>query len=659
MKTIYRDFITAPRARLAALALASTLALVACGGGGGSAGTTGAAAGTGTSTTTPVATAGVTLSFVNANGVASNALSAATPLTARATVKDATGTAVAGAVVAFATDATLGLFTPAAGTSLTDTTGVATITLRPATLAASGAGTLTATATVAGATVTSSANYTIGGTALTFGTLTSTVASIAAYGTTTLSVDVLANGAKYTAQAVTLAFSSPCVAAGKATLASSVATNGGTAQAVYRDNGCGNNDTITVTADSVTGSASTTLAIARPAAASVQFTSVAPVGKSIVIAGQGGIGRTETATLTFTVIDIFGNPLAGQVVNFASSTSLVTLNKTTDTTDALGQVTTTVNSGSTATVFSILASLPVVPPATTVISTRSDSITVTTGLPDQAHLSLSATVFNTDGLNYDSGTTTPASNINVGLADKNGNPVADGVSIVFATNLGAVGSSSQGACTTLNGGCSVDFRTQAPRTATPGLPATPCNTGSGTDVGPDSTRVGLATVCASVTDGTTTLFSRIGIFFGGTTATAVLNSNTAVPANTGTPYDLGSIVRTNSKLFTLQINDVNGNPMPLGTTVALDGLGVQATGTATPAIVPNLAPVSASGSITGANVTGNQGSTHTITIVPTQTAASTACVAGTITFNVLVVASPSSTHAVTTTFPFKLAVTCS
>jgi hypothetical protein len=37
--------------------------------------------------------------------------------------------------------------------------------------------------------------------------------------------------------------------------------------------------------------------------------------------GQGGNGRTETATLTFKVVDIFGNPLAGKQVNFTPSTA--------------------------------------------------------------------------------------------------------------------------------------------------------------------------------------------------------------------------------------------------------------------------------------------------------------------------------------------------
>jgi hypothetical protein len=99
---------------------------------------------------------------------------------------------------------------------------VASVTLRAASLAAGGAGKVTASTTVAGATVASEANYSV----------SATPASIQAYGSTVLSVDVFAAGARYTDQQVNVNFSSACVTAGKATLAPTVATNNGTAQAV-------------------------------------------------------------------------------------------------------------------------------------------------------------------------------------------------------------------------------------------------------------------------------------------------------------------------------------------------------------------------------------------------------------------------------------------
>src|SRR5690606_27842313 len=148
-------------------------------------------------------------------------------------------------------DATLAVFSPSAGTALTDANGVARVSMRAASLSAGGAAKLTVTTSVAGTTVTSDSNYMVGATALTFGTLSATPGSIPAYGSTDLSVALLAGGTPYSAQQVNVNFSSACLAAGKASLASTVATKDGIAKTVYRDLGCGNDDVISVTSDGV------------------------------------------------------------------------------------------------------------------------------------------------------------------------------------------------------------------------------------------------------------------------------------------------------------------------------------------------------------------------------------------------------------------------
>jgi hypothetical protein len=164
-----------------------------------------------------------------------------------------------------------------------------------------------------------------------------------------------------------------------------------------------------------------------------------------VIQGQGGNGRTETATLTFKVVDSFGAPLAGKTVNFTTASPSVKINKTTDTTDETGSVITTVNSGSVATSFRVQATLPGTASGNSPdISTMSDSIVVTTGLPVQRAFSISTGTFNIDGWNVDSSPSTPATYIQVLVADAFGNPVPDGTPIVFQTNMGSVGSAVQG-----------------------------------------------------------------------------------------------------------------------------------------------------------------------------------------------------------------------
>lgn len=644
------------RGGLAVLAMAALLS--ACGGGGGNPGTTGSAAvgsgSGGTGTTTPTAAGSVTVTFANASGAASNSLTSASPLTVKGLVKDSSGKAVANQLVTFATDNTLAVFSPSAGTALTDATGTASVTMTPASLAAGGAGTVTASAVLSGATtaITGTGNYNVGATALTLSPVTLSVPHIAAYNSTDVSVGVLAGGAPYTAQSLNVNFSSACITAGKASLAATVPTSSGVAKAVYRDLGCGGSDTITATASGASASSSATVQIDAPAAASIKFTTADPTTESIVIKGQGGIGRTETATLTFQAIDIFGKPLANVPVTFSTSSTTVTLNKTTDTTDASGNVVTTVNSGSVPEAFKVRATLA------SGISTQSDSIVVTTGLPVQKAFSLSLSVPNVEGWTVDSGTTTPASVASVSLADQNGNPVSDGTPVVFQTNLGAIGSSSKGGCNTVNGGCSVNYRSQQPRTASGNLPATPCNTGSAAGVSNDSTRTGVATICASTTDGTTTVFAKTALFLSGSAASNVfLNGGTTRlstdPINGTT--DLGTVTAYAGKVIALQINDVNLNPMPAGTTVTVANL-LNATlvgGAVSPATVPGIFPHSTTADDpTGNTVSGNQGSTHIVSIGSTQPTPCTQTLVGT--FNVVV----TSPLGLSTSYPFKLTFSC-
>ena len=626
-----------------ALLLAATLS--ACGGGGGSPGTPGSGAGsggTGGGATTPAApTVGVTLA--GANGQASSALSGATPLTVRAVVRDAANQPVPNAVVTFTTDANLAVFAPTAGTALTDASGAASITMRAASLAAGGAGSVTATAALPGATTASgSANYSVNATSLSFSAVRLDSANIDAYGSTLVAVDLMANGAKYTGQQVNVSFSSACVAAGKATLAASVATNMGTAQTVYRDQGCGNNDVITVSADGVSTPASASLAIAPPSAASVQFVEAAPNDKSIVIRGQGGINRTETATLRFRVFDVFDRPLAGKAVEFkVMPEGVVTLNKLRDSTDQNGEVITTVNSGTVPTSFRVQAVLPGTATATRPdISTTSDSIVVTTGLPVQRAFSISATKANVDGT-FNSSPDAPASMVNILMADGFGNPVADGTPVVFQTNIGAVGSSDRGGCLTVNGGCSVGFRVQNPREALPNLPATPCNTGSGAGVSPDSTRKGVATICASTTDGANTQFGKITITLSDDEIGRVYIDGSTTPASSGT-IDLGNAPSADPKVFTMQLTDRNGNPLPVESTVAVTGLVGATLVELTPATVMNIFAIAGN---------GPNGSNHRVTLsAPTKpcTAPSRA------TFNV----TTTTPNGKISSVPFTLNFTC-
>lgn len=600
----------------------------------------------------PPAAPTATLSLVNSAGAASNALSLATPLTARTTVRDKDNKPVVNALVSFTADNTLVAFTPSAGTALTDANGVAEVTMRPASLSSSGAGTVSAAVVVAGTSLDASTNFNVGATAITLGPLSLSPASIPAYGSSVITVDVLAGASKYTEQQMNIAFTSNCVTTGKATLAATAPTSNGTAQVVYRDQGCGNTDQITATASGIAKASTASLAIAAPKAASIQFSAASPTDRSIVIKGQGGIGRTETATLTFKVFDTFGKALAGQNVKFSTASTSVTINKLSDNTDANGEVITTVNSGLVPTSFRVIATLD------NGASTTSDSIVVTTGLPVQAAFSLSVVSPNVEGWAYDSGPGTPATNVNILVADQAGNPVPDGLPVVFQTNLGSIGSSSKGACNTVNGGCSVDFRTQAPRVASPNLPATPCNSSTTGPVSNDSVRTGLATICASTTDGANTLFAKTSIFLSGSFATNVywFDSPGGPVRLDGSTVDLGTVASTESKVITLEINDVNNNPMPSGTKVEVTNV-VNAVGIGvSPSTVQNIFPHTMTGDVrTGTGIDNNsirQGSYHQVSIGSAQAKPCLTPLAGT--FNVTITTPKGNV----TSYPFKLAFSC-
>lgn len=593
----------------------------------------------------------VSLAFVNSDGAPSNSLTAATPLTIKATVLDADKKPVPNSVVSFATNDALAVFSPTSGTALTDVNGIASVSMRTANLAAAGAGTVIASSTVGTTTITGNANYAVSATPLSFGTLSASPANIQAYGSTVLSVDIMNGASKYTDQQVNVSFSSACVTAGRASLAASAPSNNGTVQAVYRDKGCANNDTVTVSAEGVAKPATAALTIAPPTAASLQFVQAVPTDKSIVIKNQGGNGRTETAVLTFKVVDIFGNPLAGKQVNFSRvpANADIVLNKATDTSDADGVVVTTVNSGTTPLSFRVLATLPSSGSGSAEISILSDSVVVTTGLPAKRWFSLSAGSFNVEGWNRDSSPTDPATHIQLLLADEFGNPVPDGTPVVFQTNVGSVGSSDKGGCNTVNGGCSVDFRAQEPRIPAPNTPITACNTGHETST-PDIIRPGLATICASTTDGAQTMFGKISVFLSGGEALRTTMNGVRVSFNA--PNDLGSVSANATRMFQLHINDINDNPMPVGTKVELTSVFNANAATVAPVTVPNIAPHGPNGDDTGNTIAGPQGSMHTFGISSTTPTECKGPVEAT--FNVTITTPAGKV----TTIPFRLLFTC-
>lgn len=389
----------------------------------------------------------LTITLTN-GGVPVTSITSGTPATVKATLKDATGAAVAGAVVTFSTDTTLATISPAA-TALTGSTGVATVTLSPATVTAAGATTITATSQVGTSALTGTIGYSVGGAVVTITNPAFGVSPLSAFGTTSVAVTVSSGGVPVTTPQ-TVTFSSACASSGKAVLSASVVTVNGIATGSYRDNGCAGTDTITASVSGITSS-SATLTIIAPTAGSIQYISAIPT--NISLKGSGG---TSASQVTFKVLDTSGNPLSGKTVTFGLSTTIggLSLTSSTGISDSAGLVVAIVNSGTVSTPVRVTASTPGATAGST-LTTQSSQLSITTGIPDQAGFSVSATKLNFEGLTTDGVTTI----LTARLADHFKNPVPDGTTVNFTAEAGSV----VGTCNTVAGACSSTYTTQGAR----------------------------------------------------------------------------------------------------------------------------------------------------------------------------------------------------
>ncbi|TXS92180.1 hypothetical protein FV139_15825 [Parahaliea maris] len=450
--------------RLAAL-VAITALMTACGGGGGGGGG-GFIDGPGDGGTEDAYF--LTLTLEDADGNPTNTVSTSRPMTLRVKVsrRSANGAAISDALVSAQAD--LGTLTPA--TALSNSEGFAVFTLEAG--SDRGAGAITASVTNDdGVETTQTLNYQVGSPGLRLGHFEDGLfieneigvnpgTDLVYRGSAELFVDIVdENGERVTStESVTLR--SNCLATGKAELdpASPLETSTGSATTTFTAIDCAGDDEITATLSGSSGTAFVTLSIGSPRANSLTFVSADP--DLIVLKGTGGgANRQESSIVTFRVVDSSNNPLPDVDVNFSLTTSIggLALTPSSDTSDDDGLVQVTLLSGDVATAVRVIASVLAGDGTGQTLSTVSDILTVSTGLPDQNSISLSVTEgfvvengFSVDGIER---------TINVRMADKFNNPVPDGTSAVFTTEYGSIDPS----CTTTNGGCSVTWRSQAPR----------------------------------------------------------------------------------------------------------------------------------------------------------------------------------------------------
>jgi hypothetical protein len=407
----------------------------------------------------------LSLALYDPQGNATNTVTASAPGTLKVRANNNAANVVINATT------TIGTLSPASGTALTNNEGVATFLIEAG--AERGAGTITADATINETAVTGNFAFQVGDANLQIGYFDENnvfqpnkikiepESTLAAGGNAQFSVVVLDSNGQRVTTAEKVKFTSGCIAGGQANInpVESQTVNG-QASTLYTATGCSGTDEITASLIGTSAQAFGTLTVAGRETNAVNFVSAEPL--LIVLKGTGGQNRDETSDVVFEVVDGTGVPLPGVTVSFSLTTYVggLTLSKTSTLTDGDGQATVTLRAGDVATVVRVLATVDDGDgnPVTTV----SDLLTVTTGLPDQNSISLSVgecggeSSFVVDaGMNIDGLCRT----LTVSMSDKFNNPVVDGTAAVFTTEYGSIEST----CTTVGGTCSVEWRSQEPR----------------------------------------------------------------------------------------------------------------------------------------------------------------------------------------------------
>jgi hypothetical protein len=228
---------------------------------------------------------------------------------------------------------------------------------------------------------------------------------------------------------------SDCLAANLATLGSSnpVPVTGQTTVS-YTANGCEGEDIITASLLETPEQATATVSIAPLSSTAGKIVRVSEEPPVIVLAGTGDDGlRQETSTVTFRVTDATDRAIPNVNVRFELSTRAggLSLANASDVSDGSGLVSTTVQSGTRPTTFFVYATI-----ADKGISTTSDVMAVSTGVPEQSRITLSVDggnvvedAFNVDGVER---------RLTVRMTDKFGSPVPNGTRADFDAEYGRV-----------------------------------------------------------------------------------------------------------------------------------------------------------------------------------------------------------------------------
>lgn len=369
---------------------------------------------------------------------------------------DSNGAAVANTLISVS--GTGLVFTPGTGQTITDASGIARVQVRAADPFASGATTLSASGSVAGTVVTASLDVALGAATAQLGSVTVSSTTVPSYQTIQVSVTATVGGQP--AVQVPVTFTASC---GSFDPVTATTDSSGVARSAYRNqatasSACSGSQVLTATAGTSTSDVAVT-AVA-PTAANMVFVSATP--SRIYLAGSPGVSQS---LLRFRLVDSNNNPVQGENVRltltlrppgvYLGSTSGTTT--LTQPTNADGTVEVAVNAGTEpgpVQVEAVLVSNPA-------IKNVSNNLAVASGLPVQRAFSLSVETFNIEALNEDGVTT----DLTLRIADRLGNPVPDGTTVNFVAEGGQVVASciTSGASQNNTAACTVALSSQNPR----------------------------------------------------------------------------------------------------------------------------------------------------------------------------------------------------
>jgi hypothetical protein len=429
--------------------LALMAALAGCGGGGSDAGCVsfsgGCTSGTTVTSTTTSNTGAVSTSATGSVvlSLSSVKISASTPGTVTALVRDANGNPLENRLVKFSvSDSSIATVTLS---GLTDKFGNASATLQPVAGGALGAAYVSAAADVSnGVTLETKTTFTVDAVDVALTSMAASPTAVSAYGSSVVTVNI--NGASQSSP-VTVNFSSTCASAGKALLSpASVTVTAPTASTTYQDNACAGTDRISATIPGSTERQQVDLAVTAPVIQALEFLSASPA--KICLAGSGCV---QTAEIQFILKDQSDKPIANRDVYFSlDDANVASLSAASNKTLATGIARVSVSAKAIPSPVRVRASVTL--DDGTTLSTYSNVLAISAGPPTGNSISFSAAAYNPDGWARD-GT---ESDIRVQLNDRYGNPVPDGTAVNFVAEGASV---IPAICTTVSAVCNVKFVT--------------------------------------------------------------------------------------------------------------------------------------------------------------------------------------------------------